>query len=232
MVRIAVLCLVASAGLVGGCATTRARPAVKLDHPDVAEARTGWTTVATTADRALIEALPARMAAAHALAKKRGGARMTADGALVDPAAALDLAALPPGPYTCRLVRVDLRGAMTSFTPDTCYVDGTADAVSLTKQNGTSLPGGWLHPDGTKRLIFLGTQRRRAPDVAPPYGQNAAIDVSAVIERIGPFRWRMAMAGKPGNGLLDVYELVPMPPSVPAPRRAGGAAARTGSGKP
>lgn len=222
MVRFTVLCLIGSAGLISGCTTTRALPVVKLDPPVAVDTKADWTAIATVADRALIDALPARMAAAHSLAAKRGGARLAADGALVDPAAALDLAALPPGPYTCRLVRVDARGAMTSFTPDTCYVDGTADAVSLTKQNGTSLPGGWLHQDGTKRVIFLGTQRRRAPDVAPPYGQNAAIDVSAIIERVAPFRWRMTMSGKPRNGLIDVYELVPMPPAVPAPRRATG----------
>lgn len=223
MVRFAVQCLVASACLTAGCTTPRPRAFVTIDPPTRAEAQADWTGIATAADRALIEGMPARMADAHALAAKRGGPRLTADGALIDPAAALDLAALPPGPYTCRLIRVDMRGAMTSFSPDTCYVDGNADAVSLTKQNGASLPGGWLHADGTKRLVFLGALRRRAPDTAPPYGQNAAIDVSAIIERVAPFRWRMTMTGKPRNGLLDVYELVPMTPSVPAPRRTTGA---------
>ena len=231
MVRVLMLCLVAAASLTSGCTTTRARPLVKLDPPAAVDAKADWTTIATPADRALIDALPARMAAAHQLAAKRGAARPGSDNALIDPKAALDLAALPPGPYTCRLVRIDARGVTTSFAPDTCYVDGTADAVSLTKQNGTILPGGWLHPDGTRRLIFLGTQRRRAPDTAPPYGQNAAIDVSAIIERVAPFRWRMTMSGKPRNGLLDVYELVPMPPAVPAPRRATNAAGATRGGR-
>ena len=220
MVRGTVLCLVASACLMSGCAATpRPRAYVKVDPPTPAEAQADWIGIATVADKALIDGLPARMAAAHDLAAKRGGARLAADGALIDPAAALDLATLPPGPYTCRLVRVDARGVLTSFNPDTCYVDGDAAAVSLTKQNGTILPGGWLYADGTKRLVFLGALRGRAPDKAPSYGQNAAIDVSAIIERVAPFRWRMTMVGKPRNGLLDVYELVPMTPSVPAPRR-------------
>lgn len=230
MVRVAVLCLVASACLMTGCTTApRPRPFVTIDPPTPAETQADWTGIATAADRALIDGLPARMTVAHALAAKRGGPRLAADGALIDPAAALDLAAMPPGPYTCRLIRVDARGALTSFSPDTCYVDGNAEAVSLTKQNGASLPGGWLHADGTKRLVFLGALRRRAPDAAPAYGREAAIDVSAIVERIAPFRWRMTMTGKPRNGLLDVYELVPMTPNVPAPRRTTSArASRTG----
>lgn len=226
MVRVTVLCLAVSACLMSGCTTPAPRAFVTIDPPAPAEAQTDWVGIATAADRALIDGLPARMAEAHTLAAKRGGARLAADSALIDPAAALDLAALPPGPYTCRLIRVDARGAIASFTPDTCYVDGNADAVSLTKQNGTNLPGGWLHADGTKRLVFLGALRRRAPDKAPAYGQDAAIDVSAIIERVAPFRWRMTMTGKPRNGLLDVYELVPMTPSVPAPRRTTSAATR------
>lgn len=230
MVRVAVLCLVASACLTGGCVRTpRPQPFVKVDPPTPAEAQADWIGIATAADKALVDGLPARMTAAHDLAVKRKGPRLATDGALIDPAAALDLAALPPGPYTCRLVRVDARGTIASFTPDTCYVDGDASAVSLTKQNGTSLPGGWLHADGTKRLVFLGALRRRPLDPAPAYGVNAAIDVSAIIERVAPFRWRMTMTSKPQNGLLDVYELVPMTPTVPAPRRTTSArTARTG----
>lgn len=219
MVRLAVLSLVASA-LVSGCATTpRPRAFVKIDPPSAAEAQAEWATIATAADKALVNGLSARMTAAHDLAVKRGGPRLATDGALLDPAAALDLAAMPPGPYTCRLVRVDARGMITSFTPDTCYVDGDAQAVSLTKQNGAILPGGWLHADGTKRLVFLGTLRRRAPDAVAPYGPDPANNVAAVIERVAPFRWRMTMTTTPRNALLDVYELVPMTPSVPAPRR-------------
>src|SRR4051812_1575118 len=110
MVRVAVLSLIVSACLATGCTTTpRPRPFVMIDPPTPAEAQADWTGIATAADRALIDALPARMVQAHALAAKRGGPRLAADGALIDPAAALDLAALPPGPYTCRLIRVDPR---------------------------------------------------------------------------------------------------------------------------
>jgi hypothetical protein len=84
---------------------------------------------------------------------------------------------------------------------------------SFTKQTGTQLPGGWLFDDDKgKRLIFLGTLRPQQAASAPPYGQVRQHDVAAVIERIAPFRWRMALVKNDGQGdqMLDIYELIPV----------------------
>ena len=86
----------------------------------------------------------------------------------------LDLPALSPGSYHCRLVRLAGRAGYASFAPDFCYVDGNGAGLSFTKQTGTTLPGGWLHPDSDRRQVFLGTMRNTPAQVAPPYGTNPA----------------------------------------------------------
>ncbi|MDO7843275.1 DUF4893 domain-containing protein [Sphingomonas immobilis] len=179
-----------------------------------------WKAVATDVDLARIGALPGVWT--HAIAGLKKGARATlaTEGALLDPAAAKDLPALPPGPYRCRLLRFDARGGLIGFKPDFCVVTGDAKGIALTKQTGSNLPGGWLHPDGDHRLIFLGAQRAAAADTPPAYGTDAAADLAGVIERVDAFRWRLTLARAGKGALLDVYELVPVTPEVPGATRA------------
>jgi hypothetical protein len=174
-----------------------------------------WKAVATPADRLRIDALPGLWG--HAIAGLRKPARtiLASEGALLDPAGAKDLPALPPGPYRCRLLRFDARGGLVGFKPDFCVVTGDAKGIALTKQTGSNLPGGWLHPDGDHRLIFLGGVRGAAEDVPPAYGTDAATDVAGVVERIDAFRWRLTLTHAGKGALLDVYELVPVTPEVP-----------------
>jgi hypothetical protein len=198
--------------LAAGCATTRGRTSVAVD---ASEQSSGWESVATQEDLARINALPARWSSARAAVPKRLAKKLAAEGPLVQPDAALDLPALPPGSYRCRLVRFGGRAGFASFAPDFCYVEGDAKSLSFTKQTGSTLPGGWLHADTDKRQVFLGTFRTGSEKIAPPYGRDPARDVAGVIERVAPFRWRLVLT-HPGKGaLLDLYELVPVPPSIP-----------------
>jgi hypothetical protein len=140
-------------------------------------------------------------------------ARVAAERPLLDPKSALDAPALSPGSYQCRLVRVGGRRGVVSYKSDFCYIAMVDGKQSFTKQTGTQLPGGWLFDDDKgKRLIFLGTLRPQQAPSAPPYGQVRQRDVAAVIERIAPFRWRMALVKNDGQGdqMLDIYELIPV----------------------
>lgn len=215
----ALMILAAVAPCVAGCATTRhsaaKRPMVAVETPPE---RPGWSTIATAEDRARIAALPEHWARARAAVPKRLARRMTEEGALLDPAAALDLPALPPGPYRCRLVRLGGRAGYASFAPDFCYIEGDTNGLSFTKQTGENLPGGWLHPDTDRRQVFLGTFRTGAAKVAPAYGRDPARDIAGVVERVAPFRWRLVLTKAGQGAILDIYELVPVPPAVPGTR--------------
>jgi len=215
----ALMILAIGAACVAGCTThprSSGRPVVTAER-DPAAPR--WTTIATPGDRARLETLTDSWTRARAAVPKRLVRRLREEGALLDPAAALDLPALSPGSYRCRLVRLGGRAGYASFAPDFCYVDGDGAGLSFTKQTGTTLPGGWLHPDTDRRQVFLGTVRTAAAEVAPPYGTTPARDIAGVVERVGPLRWRLVMTRAGQGAILDLYELVPVPPAPPATPR-------------
>ncbi len=215
----ALMILAIGAACVAGCTThprSSGRPVVTAER-DPAAPR--WTTIATPGDRARLETLSDSWTRARAAVPKRLARRVKEEGALLDPAAALDLPALSPGSYRCRLVRLGGRAGYASFAPDFCYVDGDGTGLSFTKQTGTTLPGGWLHPDTDRRQVFLGTVRTAAAEVAPPYGTSPARDIAGVVERVGPLRWRLVMTRAGQGAILDLYELVPVPPAPPATPR-------------
>ena len=87
----------------------------------------------------------------------------------------------------------------------------------MTKQTGENLPGGWLHADSDRRLVFLGTLREKGETAAPPYGGAPARDIAGVVERVGPFRWRLVLTRAGKGALLDLYELVPVAPVARTP---------------
>lgn len=208
----AALALAMTSCVLGACASPTPRPVVMVEAtPQPA----GWRAIASENDQQLIDALPTAWARAIAGVPRRAQAKLRAETKLVDPAAALELPAPPPGPYRCRLVRFGGRAGVATFPPDFCYVDGDARGVSFTKQTGANLPGGWLHADTPTRQVFLGGLR--APDAkeAPGYGDDPVKNVAGVVERVSPFRWRLVLTRAGKGALLDVYELVPVPPEVP-----------------
>ncbi|MBS0477877.1 MAG: DUF4893 domain-containing protein [Proteobacteria bacterium] len=197
-----------------GCATTEVKPVPPA--PVAADpAPTGWRATASAVDRSRVDALPGLWKEALGQVPARLRTKVVAEGALLEPDAAQTLPELSPGSYLCRLIRLGGQRGYDSFKPDFCYITGEGDKRSFTKQTGTILPGGWLFADTDKRQIFLGTNRPTAAGIAAPYGANPARDVAAVIERVAPFRWRMVVPHGSGGAVLDIYELVPIPPKVP-----------------
>lgn len=207
-----------ASGLLTGCAAISPpkpngpKPIVTLEEPPLAKT---WQGIITERDQIDIDRLPALWDRARAAVPARLRKRMADEGALLDPKAAQQLPAMPPGPYHCRLVRLGGRAGFATFKPDFCYVDGDAQRQSFTKQDGENLPGGWLFDDGTTRQIFLGARRRSVQAPVPPYGVDPMRDVVGVVERVSPFRWRLVMPRAGKGALLDIYELVPVTPAVP-----------------
>jgi len=133
-------------------------------------------------------------------------------GALLDPAAGLDNAALPPGSYRCRTLhlRAGQRNATVLATaPGFCFVSGEEDGLGFAKQTGTDIAAGYFYPDGD-RYVFLGARQRKAGENSRGYGSDPKRDLVGVAERFANFRWRLAVPG-PRAGDVDVYELTPVP---------------------
>ena len=205
-----------------GCASAPVVPPVVATAPAVTigSEPAGWDVTASASDRQRIAALPATWARARAAVPRRQAAKLKAEGALVDPAAALEAPTLPPGPYHCRLVRFGGRAGFASYAPDFCYVEVEKDSLAFTKQTGTNLPVGWLFPDTHTRQIFLGSFKRPGEAAAPAYGDRPAQDVAGVVERVAPFRWRLVLTQAGNGAMLDIYELVPVTPLVPGAKPA------------
>lgn len=213
MRRAALTLAFALAPVLAGCASRQAAPAVMTAEP--LPEPTGWRAIATVPDQQRLALLPMTWTRARAAVPRRMRAKMRAEAELVDPSAALELPAPPPGPYHCRLIRFGGRTGFATYPPDFCYVDGDTKGVSFTKQTGANLPGGWLHQDTDTRHVFLGAKPRKGDKVAPGYGEDPASDVSGVFERVSPFRWRLVLTQAGRGALLDLYELVPVTPEVP-----------------
>lgn len=204
------------------CATTSARTGINtVTKPTaIVEQPPEWAGLASAADYARLAALPKVFAQARSDVPRTRAKLVAAEAELVDPTAAQLAPALPPGPYHCRLVRFGGKARFATFKPDFCYVDTAQNAagksgVSFTKQTGSSLPEGWIYPDGDRRQVFLGASRRKGEPAGRRYGDNSGSDLAGVIERVSPFRWRLILTQAQGGATLDMYELVPVTPQVP-----------------
>lgn len=217
MQRLALAC--AASLLLSACTQHHMQSAVSPASA-VAPEVPGWHSMVSGGDRALIDTLPAVWERTLDAIPARHRRDLMAEGELLQPDAAREHPAVPPGSYHCRLVRLDPADRarpVQSFKEFFCYVRGEKDnQLSFTKQTGTELPGGWLHADGDRRLVLVGAKQREAGDNSLSYGDDPARNLIGAVERIGPFRWRLVLPERTGKS-LDVYELTPVPPEQQAP---------------
>jgi hypothetical protein len=199
-------------GGLAGCATTP-RPMASVQLETLSPSEEAWRAAITPADAGVLDALPSIWSKVRAAADRRGAAAIDAEGPLLQPDSALDHPELPPGSYQCRVVRIGKgagRHRIRSFPEHFCYVRAEDKDLSFAKQTGSDLPSGYLYADGDKRYVFLGARQRKPGDVSLGYGTDAPRDVVGVVERIGAFRWRLAIPQDSGNTIV-VYELTPVP---------------------
>lgn len=170
-----------------------------------------WRDVATPADQARLA--HADEAWARGLAAAAGfRSAIAAEGAFLDPAVALPRAAPSPGVYLCRVVKLGGRPALAIFRPHDCFIDAEGDLLTMIKASGSKRPAGRLWPDRDTRLVFLGALGAEG-EAPPAYGADDESNVAGFLERVAPFRWRLAVPYPQGGGILDVYELMPMAPA-------------------
>ena len=208
-------------GLLGGCQAhaPQAAPANVAVSMELRPDPRPWQAVITADDRQRLARIGTAWSEALAGARRLGHARrIAAEGALLDPAAALPRAEPAPGPYRCRIIRLggtDRRRAFTAFEPFFCHVGVEDDQLNLTKQTGSERQAGFLWDDEGNRMIFLGALATGAEAGPPAYGASAERDLAGVLERVGAFRYRLVMPRPREAGTLDVLELVPaVPPEL------------------
>ena len=175
-----------------------------------------WRRTASTEAMDRLGRIASAWSGSLAAARAAGFARrIAAEGALLNPAAALPRPAPTPGAYMCRLVRIGAgaRGqpAFAAFRANFCFVGVSGNQLSLTKPEGSERPAGYLWDDSApSRMVFLGSL---APGRGAPiaYGDDRARDVAGLLERIGPMRFRLVIPARDAAARLDILELVPAP---------------------
>lgn len=215
--------------LIAGCATRAPGPAAPPPRGATVEvlpedpAPADWQLVATAADKDRLARAKDAWAAARAdIAAAKRGNELAAEGPLLDPDAALPRAALSPGPYECRMIKLGRKKAgegraLAAFKPFACYVEAEGTLLTIVKQTGSQRPAGRLWPDGDSRMIFLGAVGLDAESPPPAYGAGPDSDVAGYVERIAPFRWRLVMPWPRGDSLLDILELAPVADPIARP---------------
>jgi stalled ribosome alternative rescue factor ArfA len=173
-----------------------------------------WRNVATSGDRKRIHDW--RDAWTRALAEVRTdhSAEIGREGALLDPDSGLAGAAPPPGDYRCRTIKLGSQGASTlayvAYPFFRCRIERAGDGtLSFTRLNGSQRQVGRIFPQNSRRMIFLGTLQLGDEQGALRYGHDENRDLAALVERIGPRRWRLAFPKPHFESVLDVMELVP-----------------------
>lgn len=207
--KISALLLVSLAPLLlPACAAAESGPA------SVVPAQAGWRAIATDSD--LERARKWRTAWVRALAKARAGghsAEIAAEGALLEPDAALRGVAPPAGDYRCRVLKVGGKGEgmldYVAYPYFDCRLSAGSGAMDFVKLTGSQRPVGRLFPDGDRRLVFLGTLQLGDEQGVLRYGHDRQRDMIGLVERIGERRWRLAFPYPAFESTLDVLELVP-----------------------
>jgi hypothetical protein len=201
-----------------GCVKPAAPP-VSVVGPVTAEPPTKteiWQRIASAADIDRVRRTNQAWTDALAQARARGfrGA-IAAEGDLLKPNAALARPAPTPGSYNCRLIKLGNTGrrgpAFEKFKPFFCYVEVENNLLTIVKQTGSERPAGRLwEDDNPYRLVYLGSLALGDEQKPRAYGDDPRRDMAGVLERVGPFEWRLVIPWPRGTSKLDVFELTPV----------------------
>ena len=220
MARLGTLILMSTALLaaLSGCSAIKprlppgVRASVEVGPPLKSEV---WKAVATAADKDRLARLGLAWQEALDDAKRTNAADVRREGKLLLPRSALPRPDPTPGSYNCRLIKLGKATprskAFESFKPFFCYVEVEDQLLTIVKQTGSQRPAGRLWADDEPtRLIFLGSLALGNEDQPLAYGDDPKRDMAGVLERIGPFKWRLVIPWPQSTSKLDVFELTPV----------------------
>lgn len=203
--------ILAAAVAVSGCVPVKQKPRAVLSIGESTKAEV-WKGIASSADQQRLANVSGAWAAGLADARRAGFATALRDDAeLVKSNAALARPAPTPGSYRCRLVKLGGKPAFEKFKPFFCYVEVDGDLLTIVKQTGSQRPAGRLWEDDLPdRLIFLGSLALGDQEAPLAYGDNPRRDMAGILERTGPFRWRLVIPWPQDGSKLHAYELTPV----------------------
>lgn len=208
------LLILAATALLGGCETTRNGQATPQIIAQAAPAEPTWRDVMHPDDQSRLTGVEASWAQALDEAQRGGFTRrLASEGALLDPDSALPRATPPPGSYRCRSIRIGpgsrRQRALVTRGPFFCFVGAEGPMLSFTQQTGPERPGGYLWEDSDARMIFIGAAARGREQVPPAYGDIAERNMVGIVERVGPFRYRVVFPDPASGATIEVLEMIP-----------------------
>lgn len=188
------------------------RPSIEVGPPPKSDV---WKAIATSEDRDRLARLGLAWQEAISDASKTNGSEIRREGKLLSPRAALPRPQPTPGSYNCRLIKLGKATQKSrpyeTFKPFFCYVEVEDDLLTIVKQTGSQRPAGRLwEDDDPKRLVFLGSLALGDETAPFAYGDDPKRNMAGVLERIGPFRWRLVIPWPQSTSKLDVFELTPV----------------------
>lgn len=201
-----------------GCAANKPRlppgvhPSVEVGPPLKADA---WEAVANAEDKDRLSRLGLAWQEGIADASKTNATDIRREGKLLLPRSALPRPEPTPGSYNCRLIKLGKATLKSkpyeTFKPFFCYVEVEDNLLTIVKQTGSQRPAGRLwEDDDSTRLVFLGSLALGDETAPLAYGDDAKRNMAGVLERIGPFRWRLVIPWPQSTSKLDVFELTPV----------------------
>ena len=198
-----------------GCAEMNRKPVQPvpvLVQPTKAEE---WQGIANPADRDRIANVSGAWAAGLSEARRNFATALRDEGELLREDGGLVRPAPTPGSYRCRLVTLGASGrgkpALERFKPFFCYVQTEGEVLTIVKQTGSQRPAGRLwDDDNSRRMVFLGSLALGNEEEVRAYGDDPQRDMAGILERIGPFRWRLVIPWPRDGSKLHVFELTPV----------------------
>lgn len=212
-----ILLSAAALTLLPGCATKPALP--PGIHPSVEVGPTpnsaAWKAIATAQDQDRLARLGQAWQEALDDANKTNSADVRREGKLLVPKAGLARPDPTPGSYNCRLIKLGKASPKSKpyeiFKPFFCYVEIERGQLTIVKQTGSQRPAGGLWEDDiATRLIFIGSLALGDEEQPLAYGDDPKRNMTGVLERIAPFRWRLVIPWPQSSSKLDVFELTPV----------------------
>jgi len=202
------IALIAYGLCLAGCAEMR------QSAPVIVPAGGDWRSVATADDRERLRDWRTAFASALKAARAAGhGPGIAAEGALLEPDAALPGPAIPNGDYRCRVIKLGAKSVglldYVAYPAFICRIAQRQRGQSLNKLTGSQRYVGRVLPGDALRQLFLGTLVLGDETGALRYGRDRERDVAGFVERVGPARWRLLMPRPHFESQMDVMELVP-----------------------
>lgn len=183
--------------------------------PDASHPESQWRDLATAADQKRLDDWQNALKIGRDGAIQGGeGDKLAVRSPLFEEAAALPDSNIPAGLYACSVSKLD--GDSTGGLPYIAYpafrcrVTVDDDRRHFTKLTGSQRTIGWLYEAGARHSIYLGTLMYGYENKLTPYGKTVERDQAAVVQRIGPKRWRMVFPFPYYESKVDVMELTPI----------------------